>query len=127
MALEDLSTNMKAARKAHGYTQERLARRADLSLNVVAKIELGLIQNPHFATVSAIAGALDITVDELVGGVVPKGPSRHSSGPEIELEDLHAHDIPSVHEDVEILNKCLEGVSQATREGIVELLREWRT
>jgi transcriptional regulator with XRE-family HTH domain len=121
MALEDLSTNVKTARASLGYTQERLARRADLSLNVVAKIELGLIQNPHLATVSALAEALGVTVDELT--YAPKGPSRHSSGPEVELEDLHAHGIPAGQEDVEILNGCLGGMRAETREAIVDYLR----
>jgi transcriptional regulator with XRE-family HTH domain len=88
MALEDLSGNMKAARKAHGYTQEGLARKADLSLNVVAKIELGLVRNPHIETVAAIADALDLSVDELVGGSVGKAPAPATGTPPEEDEGL---------------------------------------
>jgi transcriptional regulator with XRE-family HTH domain len=66
MALENLGEHIRAVRKERGLSQEALARRADLSLNVVARIELGIITNPHYLTLDSIARALDITVEELV-------------------------------------------------------------
>jgi transcriptional regulator with XRE-family HTH domain len=80
MALENLGKNMKATRKAQGLSQEAVARRADLSLNVVAKIELGLIGNPHYATLAGIADALDLTVAELVGETAPKASAPLETG-----------------------------------------------
>src|SRR5215211_7336013 len=70
--IENLGENIRVARKARDLSQEAVARRANLSLNVVARIELGIITNPHYSTLSAIASALDTSVAELVGEKQPE-------------------------------------------------------
>jgi len=82
MALEDLGRNLRTTRKAHGLSQEAVARRAGVSLNLYGKLERSELTNPHYTTVASLARALDVSVDELVEGSVGKagapesGPSR---------------------------------------------------
>jgi transcriptional regulator with XRE-family HTH domain len=66
MALEKLGDHIRTIRKVRGLSQEALARRADVSLNLVGKLELGIVTNPHYATLAGLARALDVTVEELV-------------------------------------------------------------
>lgn len=66
MTLENLGDHVRGVRKKKGLSQEAVARRADLSLNVIARIELGIITNPHYLTLASIARALGMTVTELV-------------------------------------------------------------
>jgi transcriptional regulator with XRE-family HTH domain len=66
MVLENLGDHIRTLRKARGLSQEALARRADVSLNLVGKLELGMITNPHYTTLAGIARALDVRVEELV-------------------------------------------------------------
>ncbi|MCX6356233.1 MAG: helix-turn-helix transcriptional regulator [Candidatus Aureabacteria bacterium] len=54
-------------RKQKGWSQEKLAREADISYNTLIKIERQGIVNPKIETVIKLARALSITVDELVG------------------------------------------------------------
>jgi transcriptional regulator with XRE-family HTH domain len=61
MALGD---RLKAVREAAGLTQEALARKADLSVSTVAKIEHYGI-DPAWSTVIRLARALDVRVSEL--------------------------------------------------------------
>jgi transcriptional regulator with XRE-family HTH domain len=72
----ELGQKIKRLRKEQGVSQERVARAADISLNVYNRIETGTVTNPHFDTVLAIAEALGVTVAELIGEPVPldKGP-----------------------------------------------------
>jgi len=61
-----IANNLKKIRAEKGYSLERVARLADLSLNTIVKIENGANQNPTIATLSKIAKAFDIGVDDLI-------------------------------------------------------------
>ncbi len=63
----DLGARIRAARRTRGLTQEELARRAGVSLNGVRALEQGGRTDPHFSTLSHLAGALDTSISELVG------------------------------------------------------------
>lgn len=67
MILARLGENIQAARKAHGFTQERLAELIDLHPRVVQKIEAGEI-NPQWTTLIRIQAAMRCTWDSLVEG-----------------------------------------------------------
>ena len=54
-------------RKEKGFTQEGLARKAEISYHTLIKIESGGIGNPKIETVIKLANALGISIDELVG------------------------------------------------------------
>ena len=61
-----ISENLKKLRDKKGYSLERVARLADLSLNTIVKIENGVNQNPTIETLTKIASALEIGVDNLI-------------------------------------------------------------
>ncbi|MEK7172817.1 MAG: helix-turn-helix transcriptional regulator [Patescibacteria group bacterium] len=66
MSSANLSTTIKKLREKNGFSQEKLARLADISNNTVIKIEAGKNQNPTLDTLKKIASAFKITVDELI-------------------------------------------------------------
>ena len=53
-------------RKAKGFSQEKLARLADVANNTITKIEAGKNQNPTLDTLKKIAKALEVSVDDLI-------------------------------------------------------------
>jgi transcriptional regulator with XRE-family HTH domain len=71
---------MRELRTARGLSQEALAREARVSLNLVNKLERGVVRDPHYSTVENLAHALHTTVAELVGEPVPKALARPRSG-----------------------------------------------
>lgn len=62
-----LAENIKKIRKGKGLTQEKLARLADISNNTLVKIEMGMAKEPTITTITKIADALKVSIDELVG------------------------------------------------------------
>ncbi len=61
-----IASSLKKIRAEKGYSLEKVARLADLSLNTIVKIENGVNQNPTIDTLSKIAKALEIKVDDLI-------------------------------------------------------------
>lgn len=61
-----IASNLKKIRAEKGYSLEKVARLADLSLNTIVKIENGVNQNPTINSLSKIATALGVKVDELL-------------------------------------------------------------
>jgi transcriptional regulator with XRE-family HTH domain len=61
-----ISTNIKKLRAEKGYSLEKIARLSDLSLNTVVKVESGVNKNPTIETLTKIANALDVKVDDLL-------------------------------------------------------------
>lgn len=61
-----ISVNLKRLRNKNKYSLEKVARLADLSLNTIVKIENGVNQNPTIETLTKIAKALGVGVDELI-------------------------------------------------------------
>jgi len=61
-----ISENLKKLRREKGYSLEKVARLADLSLNTIVKIENGVNKNPTIETLTKIAKALDVGVDDLI-------------------------------------------------------------
>ena len=61
-----IANNLKKIRAEKGYSLERVARLADLSLNTIVKIEGGANINPTIDTLSKIAKALEVKVDDLI-------------------------------------------------------------
>ena len=77
-----LSDQIRRLRKAQGISQEKLARIADLSLNLIGRLEGGQVKDPHLGTLIGLADALDTTVSELIGeeSAVPLGDAREGEG-----------------------------------------------
>lgn len=61
-----IASNLKMIRAEKGYSLEKVARLADLSLSTVVKIEDGTNKNPTIDTLSRIATALGVSVDVLL-------------------------------------------------------------
>lgn len=62
-----LGHQLQAARKSAGLTQQQLCLHANLSFSTLTKIERGAIKSPSIFTIQAIASALGVSLDELVG------------------------------------------------------------
>ncbi|MDP2924234.1 MAG: helix-turn-helix transcriptional regulator [Candidatus Omnitrophota bacterium] len=63
-----LAENIRRLRMKKGLSQEKLARLADISNNTLIKIEQGIAKEPTITTVTKIAFALGVSIDELVKG-----------------------------------------------------------
>ncbi|MDI6700407.1 MAG: helix-turn-helix transcriptional regulator [bacterium] len=61
-----ISENLKKLRDKKGYSLEKVARLADLSLNTIVKIENGVNQNPTIETLTRIAKALEVPIEDLI-------------------------------------------------------------
>ena len=62
----NIASNLKEIRGERGYSLEKVARLSDLSLNTVVKVENGTNQNPTIETLTKIAKALEVGVDNLI-------------------------------------------------------------
>lgn len=70
-----LGKRLQEARQKAGLTQQQLCSQANLSFSTLTKIERGAIKSPSIFTIQAIAGALGVGLDELVGQA-PRGEGR---------------------------------------------------
>lgn len=66
MSNSKIALNFKKLRAQKGYSQERVARLADLSLNTVIRIESGVNKNPTIDTLTKLARAPEVSVDDLI-------------------------------------------------------------
>ncbi len=66
MSNNKIASNFKKLRAEKGYSLEKVARLADLSLNTVVRLESGINKNPTIETLTKIAKALDIKLDDLI-------------------------------------------------------------
>jgi FMN phosphatase YigB (HAD superfamily)/DNA-binding Xre family transcriptional regulator len=71
-----LGKQLQAARQAAGLTQQQLCHRANLSFSTLTKIERGAIKSPSIFTIQAIADALNVGLDELIGQSASGGAHR---------------------------------------------------
>lgn len=66
-----LGKQLQKARQKAGLTQQALCGRANLSYSTLAKIERGAIRAPSIFTIQAIAVALGLGLDALMGSATP--------------------------------------------------------
>jgi len=59
-----LAKRIRELRNKRGISQEKLARLADVSYNTIVKIESGESKNPTFQTMTGIAKALNVSLDD---------------------------------------------------------------
>jgi len=105
---------LRRLRTRAGLSQQDLATRAGISVRTLRSLEQGTVGRPHAASVSRLAAALDVSVDELaelLGEVGDPGRARQAAsavaaaadgwvrigilGPLIVSRDRAVHDIPS--------------------------------
>jgi transcriptional regulator with XRE-family HTH domain len=98
---ENLSRNVRLFRAMRGFTQAQLAHAAGLPRPTVAKLEGGS-PNPTLGVLARVAGALQVTLEELVAAPASLGrlydtaelPSRTERG--VEIRQLVPAPIPGV-------------------------------
>jgi DNA-binding XRE family transcriptional regulator len=61
-----IAENVKKYRNKIGISQDRLSKMADVTYNTIIKIESGANKNPTVETISKIAKALNVTVNDLL-------------------------------------------------------------
>ncbi len=66
MSNSKIGLNFKKLRAQKGYSLERVARLADLSLNTIVRLESGVNKNPTIETLTKIARAFEVSVDDLI-------------------------------------------------------------
>ena len=66
MSNNKIAENLKKLRAKKGLSLEKIARLADLSLNTIVKVENGANTNPTIETLTKIAEALEVGVDDLI-------------------------------------------------------------
>ncbi len=85
-----LGKKLQRARQEAGLTQQGLCAKANLSYSTLAKIERGAIKAPSIFTIEAIANAINISLDQLVGHQTNKiNYKRTKSGIEFIYFDLN--------------------------------------
>jgi transcriptional regulator with XRE-family HTH domain len=67
MATPDVGASLRAARARLGWTREALAYHAGISWAAIAQIESGRRKDIHVSSLVALAGALGVSLDYLVG------------------------------------------------------------
>ena len=61
-----LAKNIRKLRQEKEWSQDELARKADIPFTTLTKIETGVIKKPSVFTVEQIATALGVSVDHLL-------------------------------------------------------------
>ena len=61
-----IAKNIKKYREKVGVSQDRLSKLADVTYNTIIKIESGANTNPTIDTMTKIAKALNVGVDDLI-------------------------------------------------------------
>ncbi len=61
-----IGRNIRALRLKKGFSQDRLSKLTDLSLNTIVKVESGRNPNPTIETLLKISRSLDVGVDGLI-------------------------------------------------------------
>lgn len=62
-----LAQNIRKLRLRNRLSQEKLSRLADIATATLVKIEAGIAKEPTITTITKIADALDVSIDEIVG------------------------------------------------------------
>ncbi|MGA8417679.1 MAG: MEDS domain-containing protein [Candidatus Dormiibacterota bacterium] len=74
MASSRIAENLKSARERMGWSREALAYHSGLSWSAIAQIESGRRQEIRVSSLVALASALGVSVDYLVGGAATVSP-----------------------------------------------------
>jgi transcriptional regulator with XRE-family HTH domain len=70
-----LGTSLKSARERRGWSRETLAHESGLSWSAITQIESGRRREVRASSLVALAGALGVSVDYLVGGAATMSPA----------------------------------------------------
>ena len=103
MASSRIAENLKSARERMGWSREALAYHSGLSWSAIAQIESGRRQEIRVSSLVALASALGVSVDYLVGGAATVSP--HLLGHKVLIyssdDEFLASAVPFLTEGVE--------------------------
>lgn len=63
---KNIGKNIKKIRAKLGFTQDDLAKKADVKYTTLTKIESSVVKKPSVQTMAKIAKALNISIEELL-------------------------------------------------------------
>ena len=115
-----IGESLKAARARVGWSRETLAHHSGVSWSAIAQIESGRRKDVRLSSLSALASALGVGVDYLIGTTIVPPLFQHRLLTYGSDEEYVAAVIPFVDEGVERA-ECLLAV---TSEGLAGLLRD---
>ena len=75
---KSLGKQLQLARQKVGLTQQAMCQQAGLSYSTLAKIERGAIKSPSIFTVKQIADVLEVSLDQLLGGLQKKAVKKRT-------------------------------------------------
>ena len=61
-----IGDNVKKFRKKRGFTQDNLARKADIPYTTLTKLESNVVKKPSVQTIAKVAKALNVSIEELI-------------------------------------------------------------
>lgn len=109
MDTRQLGQSIKFIRDSLGFTQDALSDKAGLAYSTLAKIEQGAIKNPSVFTVAAIANALGVTIETLLGTTITIAPPKGETSVKFVYLDLNGvmvrfyhHAFVSLSEEVNV-------------------------
>lgn len=76
MATSRIGTALRSARERAGWSREALAYHSGVSWSAIAQIESGRRKDVRLSSLSALADALNVSVDYLVGGKATASPPK---------------------------------------------------
>ena len=116
-----IGTRLRAARERLGWTREALAFHSEISWSAIAQVESGRRTNVRPHTLSALSGALGVTIDYLVTGALMPTPMLEHSAYFYGEDDRYKTTMGAfLAEGLE----HSEAVIAVTTAGNIELLRE---
>jgi transcriptional regulator with XRE-family HTH domain len=118
-----IGDKVRATRKAVGISQEEVARRAGVSLNVINRLERGVILDPHYSTLRGIARALRVPVEDLVREPALAGKAE-AEEPLISRPEVREWLSEQGHETLEEFRSMVEELE--TLENVEQAIRELR-
>jgi transcriptional regulator with XRE-family HTH domain len=122
LASSRIGESLRAARTRKGWTREALAYHSGVSWSAIAQIESGRRREVRLSSLAALADALEMSVDHLIGtaAAMAHGPVDHRALPYGSDDEFLAAVVPFVTEGIQRA-ECVLAVTTTVQ---VELLRE---
>jgi transcriptional regulator with XRE-family HTH domain len=120
VASPPIGSSLRSARVRAGWSRETLAHHSGLSCAAIAQIESGRRQDVRLASLVALAGALRVSVDYLVGGTATLEPKllEHRALIYESDDEYLASTIPFVSEGI-TRNDCVLAVTAGRQIGLL--------
>lgn len=124
MADHEIGTSLKAARERLGWSREALAYHSGISWSAITQIESGRRADVRLSSLSALAGALGVTIDYLTGSpaAAPRRMLEHRVLVYRSSDEFLATVVPFLREGIErsdaVMVVTTPRCADSTREGL---------